>query len=817
MTLDSIRTVHPLSGAVRTVTRELLAEAYLCPTPAAFDPMPLIAAAKSAPWAKSHGVAPAPTGLAVAKALDDLIGATVALDPVAVEAERLPTGRARRHLEALRDLWRDHGGLPETLAPLAHAASCGAGDALEPLPVVEVTPRMGARAVDDALARLLRDHHGSVVAEDAPGAAPAASCPRLRALQADVLSGRALEDPPEIACHGLRDPLAEAAFAAARAQAMLDEGVVGDPGEIGLLVPERPDWTDELEAIFERAGLRLSGAPCAPGARDVDGEAAHLLLTVLRHPAPGMATRALAVLPCLVGAARREEAQRLILRGTPRDAAELRRRLSALAKLLPAGPAGRVGALIATLPAEGGLDWDALLEATAPRPPAMAMGERRLGAVTVLPEGQVPWRTVRRLIVMGAAGDRYPVTPPASALFADHELDLVRERCGLALPTRAGMLATLLERFRRQLSAARDGIEVLVPRRDRAGARLPASAAISLLARALGREEETLVRDVGSDPSAWPCASRRVHPVAGGGAPAPVPASLDLGGDLRTLRVDDEGRPKPQSPSRLETLMASPLLWILRELGAEDRSWIPDEVGVMEKGTILHAALERLFPPGALPNAALIEAAVPDALAEAIAATAPFMAGPAWAVEREEMAASLRHAASEWARQLEAAAVELLGTEMTLIGRALGLELRGQADAVLRLRDGTILVMDYKSGKSAEREKRLRAGMDVQTSLYAAMLEGARPRGVPDGPVTTGYFCLGDGVGLVWGGAAPFRGVKGDVSEHAFALLEGHLGALAEGRVPIVTQEDLKALEKKGVSTYALDDQIVAAFTPGTR
>ena len=176
------------------------------------------------------------------------------------------------------------------------------------------------------------------------------------------------------------------------------------------------------------------------------------------------------------------------------------------------------------------------------------------------------------------------------------------------------------------------------------------------------------------------------------------------------------------------------------------------------------------------------------------------MAGPAWAVERAEMAASLCRAASAWATQIEAAAVEVLGTEMTLEGRALGLELRGQADAVLRLRDGTVLVMDYKSGGSERREKRLRAGMDVQTSLYAAMVEGARPEGVPDGPVRTGYFCLSDGVGLVWGGAAPFRGVEGDVAEHAFARLKEHLGALAEGRVPIVTREDLeRAREERRV------------------
>ena len=44
--------------------------------------------------------------------------------------------------------------------------------------------------------------------------------------------------------------------------------------------------------------------------------------------------------------------------------------------------------------------------------------------------------------------------------------------------------------------------------------------------------------------------------------------------------------------------------------------------------------------------------------------------------------------------------------------------------------------------------------------------------------------------------------------------LKEHLEALGEGRVPIVTREDLDALEKKGVSIYALDDPIVAAFTP---
>lgn len=144
--LDPLRTVHPLTGAVRPVTGTLLREAYLCPLPVAHDPLPAIAAARNAPWTESHAAAPGATGATVARGLEAVMGATSGLDPLEIDPTRLPEGRARRHLTALRDLWRDLGTLPDALAPMRHVLGAAAGDALEPLPVVD-EEACGARPV----------------------------------------------------------------------------------------------------------------------------------------------------------------------------------------------------------------------------------------------------------------------------------------------------------------------------------------------------------------------------------------------------------------------------------------------------------------------------------------------------------------------------------------------------------------------------------------------------------------------------------------------------------------------------------------------
>ena len=258
--LDPFRTVHPLTGATRPVTSTLLSEAYLCPLPATYDPLPAIAAARTAPWAESHAAAPGATGAAVARGLKAVMSATSELDPQEIDLGRLPEGRARRHLTALCDLWRDLDTLPEGLAPVRHVLSAEAGDALEPLPVVD-EDACGARPVDLALTARLAAHHGTAPAEVRIGSAPAGRSASLRALQSGLATGWVLDDPPQVAVTALRDPLAEMAFAAARAQRMLDDGIVDAPEEIGVLVPGEPDWSEGLADAFAAVGLHLSAPP----------------------------------------------------------------------------------------------------------------------------------------------------------------------------------------------------------------------------------------------------------------------------------------------------------------------------------------------------------------------------------------------------------------------------------------------------------------------------------------------------------------------------------------------------------------------------
>ena len=59
--LEHLLTAHPVTGAIRPLTPDLLREALLLPRPDAFDPMPVLAAQTAAPWAESFALAPAET------------------------------------------------------------------------------------------------------------------------------------------------------------------------------------------------------------------------------------------------------------------------------------------------------------------------------------------------------------------------------------------------------------------------------------------------------------------------------------------------------------------------------------------------------------------------------------------------------------------------------------------------------------------------------------------------------------------------------------------------------------------------------------
>ncbi|WP_417208895.1 PD-(D/E)XK nuclease family protein [Antarctobacter sp.] len=852
MRIDPLITRSPATGAQRPVTEDLMAEVYLAPRRPALNLVDHLGSA--APWSDSFAAAPVETAQAVEAGLLALAHATPSLDPADVVPDSLPAGRARSHVTALRDLWRDVGTLPGPLNTWRHVLHSRAADALEPLPLIGQECAFATPA-EAALEHALRTHHGHA---DGPSRnAKATEGSALRHLQDHCGKGSDPITPDaSVACYGLRDPHEEAGFAAAKAQAMLDEGRVDQLGEIGLLVPDGAAYPMALREAFDRVGLPISGLPAQEARRDGPGEVLSLLLAALTGPAPRTALASLYIshgMPWPPETGRRM-AREVIDRGWSRTASEFtgpaRELLDALRPCdTPEQLFGRLGAIaraapeadlhprIATLKAASGdaLDWTLLHRLAAPRLVAAEGHDRFVEGVSLFTEAALPWRPVRQLIVLGMAGRHWPRLPSSGPFFTEGEIAMIRD-AGLLLHGRQQKLARGLELFRRQLGVATEGLTLLVPALDLRGDRLTPSTGLALIAHMLGAEEPgDLVVDLRSQPHEdWPVAATRAIPVPKGGAPElPDDGLIHIqrgvstpdrpGVDLLSLRETKDG-PLPHSPSRLETLLVSPLGWLLDELGAKDLTWAPETLDVMTLGTLMHQVLEDTFAEGVpVPEATALDAAIPGHLDAAIRRHAAWLTDAAWATERSSLLREARDICTAWADFLHRTGAEVLHNEITLKGEHGGLLLHGKADCLLKLPDGRILVVDHKRSGSRGRSERMTKGWDLQVALYRAMLERpteetALTRLVADGAqIVTAYHMLRDGTVLSdgQGGVVPRVETAGeDASANAMDHLTQVLAEVGAGTIRLNHADDARTFDKdRGIKAYALDNTLVAAFS----
>lgn len=872
--LDPLVTAHPLTGAFRPVTPELLAEVYLAPRPRPCD-LEAVLGGMEGPWSDSLAIAPRETATAVAQGLRALALAMPRLSPEDVALAPLaPESRLARHLEALLALWRAHAeALPEDLQIAAHVISSPAETALEPLALVTAAPCAFATPAERALHEALHRHHGLVAEElrkewqrrRAPLLAGAAEGSSLARAQAGLTGGAVAPGPADetLSFFALRDLAEEARFAAARAQRLIDGGCA--PEEIALLVPDEDAYHAHLTGAFATLGLPLSGLPQPAERRDLAGETLLHLLLCLQSPAPAMALASLYVSPLMPWpAATGDLLAREVMRGRfePRAAGALTGNARRLFKLLRDGVAqtpaalrvaldtatscltdrpehrediaqlrARLSALRALLAGEAPPDWPQLFRAAAPLPPVPPPVERTVQGVSVFTEAALPWRPARHLIALGMSGNRWPRPVPASALFLDGELAELRRATGLAIETRGARLQHRLERLRRQLLAATGTLTLLRPVFGADGNRQPPAPALSLIARTIGtdgkatEDSETLFLDLRSlPPDRWPCAHHRPAPLPA--APG-LPASgvLDIGRDLLRTRSEDDGRMRPQSPSRLETLLVSPLAWTLGEFGAEPVTWAPETLDVMLAGTLAHEVLEYLFPKDQpLPGPEAIAERIPRLLAEAIRRHAPFLQRAIWAVEREGLARDIRAAALAWRETLAGLGAEVIDNELPLAGEALGIRLRGRADCLLRLPDGALVVVDHKKSGTPRRRARMEAGWDLQLGLYRAMLLRTEAAGAVLAEALKGaprigvaYHLINDQGVLLEGVAAPpgvVTVMEGEISAAAMDHLTRALAEVGAGRVRLNTEGDRAFFEKTAkLAPYALDaSPLVARF-----
>lgn len=854
MRIAPLITRSPATDALRYVTDDLLAEVYLAPEMP--DPSLVELLGPGAPWSESFSAAPEETARAVKAGLMALAHATPQLDPSDVMLDNLPEGRARSHLTALRDLWCDLGSLPGPLSRWRHILQSTAADALEPLPLVGEDCAFASPA-EATLANALRAHHGH--AEGVQAAPLANDGTALRHLQNSLgLRSNKVTPDPSVTCHGLRDPHEEAAYAAAFAQSHLDDGRVDHPGEIGLLVPDGPTYALALQEAFDRGGLPLSGLPAQPTLRDGPGEVLSLLLVLLSGPAPRTALASLCIAPGMPWPAEtgRKMARELIDRGRSRIAANLtgpaRELLGALrpcgtpeqlfarlGTIAQAAPEAKLHPRIAALKAvtHDSIDWPLLRRLAEPNLIASEGHDRFVEGVSLFTETALPWRSVRQMIVLGMMGRQWPRLPGSDPFFTEGEIAMIRDS-GLRLEGRQQRLTRGLELFRRQLSATTEGLTLLAPALDLRGNRLTPSTGLALIAQMLGAEEPAdFVQDMRSaQPEEFPVTTIKPDSVPLGGAPAlPESGMLHIerglgtteqpGFDLLRLRDAPDGKPLPHSPSRLETLLVSPLGWLLDELGAKNLSWAPEALNVMTLGTLMHQVLEDVFAEGTpVPDENTLADAIPDVLDTAIRRHAAWLADAAWATERRSLLREARDICSAWAGFLQETGAEVLHNEIPLAGEYGGLLLHGKADCLLKLADGRILVVDHKRSSAGGRRDRMAKGWDLQVALYRAMLErpteeSALTQLVAEGAqVVTAYHMLRDGTVLsdADGGNVPrVETASNDASVNAMEHLAEALAEVGAGTIRLNHLSDPKAFEKeRGIKkVYALDDPLVAAFS----
>ncbi|SMX50945.1 PD-(D/E)XK nuclease family protein [Actibacterium lipolyticum] len=824
----------PRSGLQYRLTDTSLAELSLAPIASEWSPGRAIIDDPDPVWKDSVANAPVETISAVSMALEDLVLATNDLRVPVVDP--LQDSRARRHLDALIGLWRRLGdGLPEGLAPVRHVLELPHGKFLDSLPVVEGSLDLAAPAAMRALYARLEQEFGTVPAPAKGLAAPVGS--RVHALQSGIAApnitvGKADDS---LAFFGLRDPAACADFAAARARALIEAGVPAR--EIAVMANNNPS---QIARAFVEQGVPLSGLPGSLPERDIIGETALHLALAKRTPTPAMVLASLALSPLMPWSSQsgRDLAESLIggdfrgdilsptpahkelwkdIRSSAGSLAQLRFLLDRICERIKRGQ--DVRARLPISPGDGSPDWEAILRGIHIAPPLGADPDRNLEGVSLWSAQDSPWRPCRHLIVTDFTDGLYPTRGRGNPMFLESEIAAIRRSVGLQLRGRAEVLAYGLSLFDQQLQAVSETATFLTPWRDLSGVRLQPSAGLSLVARAIEGVEDAanLILDLSLLPPAdWPITHHHLPPVP---EPPDLPEALAFPGvDLLALRQKDDGTMKPQSPSRLETLLVSPLAWLLAEVEASDMSWSAEELDVMAKGNIAHDVFEHIFlKDQPIPDPAALTAAVADAYDLALTRHAGFLRSASWEMERSGLEREILQAALRWREYLLALGAKIIGNEIWLAGEAHGINLHGKADAILELPDGALLVVDHKKSGTSARRKRMEAGWDLQAGLYRDMI--ARPiRREGDGmepligrDVGIAYHLMNDGgfltSGLPVAEGSPARDMGDAINLAAIAKLAERLAELGAGRVVLNTSLDERFFKKEaGFTPYALTD-----------
>ncbi|MBF0290626.1 MAG: PD-(D/E)XK nuclease family protein [Nitrospinae bacterium] len=652
----------------------------------------------------------------------------------------------------------------------------------------------------------------------------------------------------------VRDYQEEAELAAGIVQTTLKKHAKLRPSDFALLVPDDIDYSRALREVFALAGIPLAGLMPERGRRDIGRETLlHFLLT-LKPPHPAMALGSFLISPLLpLDDAERHDLAQLAIDNRPyflrkargntllshvvrlvsapiESAKELLSALQALRSMISDNESlleerevfhQTANVIAEFLSTWNGRDipWEEVMELTAPVSVEVSVDpEYSQEGVAIFYEGEEPWRLVKRLLILGFNKDRYPSTHPISPVFSDDEMALIENALRIDIERPSRRLENSRNLFRRQIAAASESLTFLFSKRGSDGSEIHPSQTLAYIARTFEniKKADDLTLELHHPEDRAKAQMVPVNNKRPKQAPRDIEIkNLSLGANLLSKK---DGSIVSLSPSALDTLLVSPLAWLLGQLCATPRLWTVDGLDVITKGSLAHDVFEQLFPVGSsLPNEKTIIKRIPSLVANMARSRAPLLLTPEWRLELASLEREIGEAAKAWGKLLKNIGGVIEASEQSQEGAFLDSPIHGRVDCVVALPGGGRFVVDYKKSSSGARRERMVKGYDIQAHAYRLMLTGTRGKG----RVGVMYFTMNDQIALTdTQGWLPSNlpGVEElavDVSKNAVARLKDIMEDLRKGRINLNTSADRKRIPKEtGIQPYALDaSPLIARFS----
>lgn len=661
---------------------------------------------------------------------------------------------------------------------------------------------------------------------------------------------------------------------------MIQKQIASDPSltyaDFGLLIPNKFDAHDHLIRLFDKFGVPLANLQWTNFERNLAGELLSSIVLALEGASPKLSLKSLLTNPLLpwgakIGGSLADSLDQYgfsikapkdfpgnwravteLLKGIQRT--ELPKALKQIFAILNIDGINEIqqqntkNLFDAAIQAAENptLGFDAI-RSVIPITPLQV--ENQIGpfidGVTVLYEDKYAWRPVKYLFVLDFSEGAFPADFHNPAVLSDIQWSKLKENwTDLELSMDARAQARSL--FVRQLNCVEKKVTFFCPAFDEMGKVLKPSDSLidfSLLAGESGSPEK-LILDIADEQDQLQIEHLKhsSSPVLPAERFVATSRDICLDSDLLSMwtksSVDEATGEtitslKPQSPSALDDLLICPLGWLLKQIGAENRVWEPDGFTPLTSGLIAHDVMEQLFAveQGVIPSEATIESKVSDLFDQAIKKKAPYLSTAIWQVERKNLLSIVRRAALDWAELLNRLDARVVAPELWLQGTFDGHPIHGQTDSVIALPDSGVLVVDFKTAKADKYEKRMKARLDLQASLYEQMLLSGGPKNPKDvekakhanlkklnGVV---YFTLKDR--LATSNFVPQQAINGwhsiepvsedgeampwsqDVSSAAMTLLKTRFDQLRQGIIPAIKVSEIQNFQKQGFGGYVYE------------